>query len=187
MNSGGFAHKFRGGSNGRVGCGLCYATRARVGCVPRYLGQIGMKRKRLQGQAYIESLIGKKFGLLTVQGFSHHHYYKSGLKRVAVKCTCECGGKKTVLATLLKAGMTRSCGCLLQKPRDLNVKDLVGKRMGNVRVLKYLKHQHRGEHWEHLYQVKCMLCGSERKATRGFLKAQAQRNIIPQTCRCSWR
>lgn len=56
-----------------------------------------------------EDLIGRKFGLLTVEK-------KIGSKhRISIyKCKCECGNYIEVYRTLLMSGDTKSCGCLQQ-------------------------------------------------------------------------
>jgi hypothetical protein len=56
----------------------------------------------------IIDLTGQKFGLLTVQGYSHtniHAYWH---------CLCDCGNKKIASSTTLKSGRVRSCGCLFR-------------------------------------------------------------------------
>jgi hypothetical protein len=52
-------------------------------------------------------LTGKRFGQLTVLGFSH-------IERRATHwhCQCDCGNKKTVRGFHLTSGNTSSCGCL---------------------------------------------------------------------------
>jgi hypothetical protein len=53
------------------------------------------------------NLIGKKFGRLTVVGFSHMRN-----KRTCWLCECSCGNKKVVRNSDLTSGDTKSCGCL---------------------------------------------------------------------------
>lgn len=63
----------------------------------------------------IYDIIGKKFGRLTVVSFNNkvgeYQYYL---------CRCDCGNEKVVNRRELKAGHTKSCGCLhkelLRKP-----------------------------------------------------------------------
>jgi hypothetical protein len=52
------------------------------------------------------NLIGRKFGRLTVQEFSH----KKGKKSYWI-CLCDCGEAKVVRGDLLLDGNTTSCGC----------------------------------------------------------------------------
>lgn len=53
-------------------------------------------------------LTGERFGRLLVEGtggYNKHH-------QLYWKCECECGNYKRVLGSLLRTGMTQSCGCL---------------------------------------------------------------------------
>ena len=55
-----------------------------------------------------KSLVGNRFGRLTVISFSHrdkHHNYHW-------LCKCDCGNEKSIAGFLLKNSNTRSCGCL---------------------------------------------------------------------------
>lgn len=73
------------------------------------------------------SIVGKKFGRLTVIEFDHrndgHDYWL---------CECDCGNKKVVRRTSLMSGNTSSCGCLKHKHESL-----IGRRFGRLTVLKY--------------------------------------------------
>lgn len=55
--------------------------------------------------------IGKKFNMLTIKKLSHikGKYDKYYL------CRCECGNEKVIVYRSLKAGVTKSCGCLAIK------------------------------------------------------------------------
>jgi hypothetical protein len=77
--------------------------------------------------------IGKTYGKLTV------------LKKVDrdspktyVLCKCACGNKKIVVLSVIKNGITRSCGCLRKErnSRDFaNWQKSIGKRYGKLTVL----------------------------------------------------
>lgn len=54
-------------------------------------------------------LTGKRFGRLVVLGVSTVRLYG---KQLAWDCQCDCGTMKPVITALLKAGHTKSCGCL---------------------------------------------------------------------------
>ena len=56
----------------------------------------------------VENLLGRKFGRLTVEGFSH----QDKNSKAYWKCVCDCGNRKIAKAKLLKSGDTQSCGCL---------------------------------------------------------------------------
>ena len=58
---------------------------------------------------------GSKYGKLTVVGYEK---LKSGW---AVECTCDCGGKKTVLyPNQMRRGLVSSCGCVWKESRRIN-------------------------------------------------------------------
>ncbi len=65
----------------------------------------------------IQDLTGQKFGLLTVESFSH---YTAG-RHPYWNCRCECGNTKAVCVYNLRAGNTKSCGCLkVRRGKTLN-------------------------------------------------------------------
>ena len=64
----------------------------------------------------IDAYIGKTFGRLTVQEFSHRIPGKKGY-RYYFKCKCECGNETVVRIDQLKAGTIVSCGCYA---KDIN-------------------------------------------------------------------
>ncbi len=58
-----------------------------------------------------KNIVGLRSGQLTVVEFSHiqkNHYYW--------KCSCECGGSKTVQYSYLVNSLTKSCGCIVSPP-----------------------------------------------------------------------
>lgn len=59
-------------------------------------------------------LTGKRFGRLTVLGFSHKVVYSQTNVRYYWNCRCDCGTEKLVLASQLRGG-TLSCGCLTKE------------------------------------------------------------------------
>ena len=70
----------------------------------------------LSGKRILD-LAGEKFGRWTVlerDGFIHGGWS-------AWRCRCECGTERTLAGAMLKAGETRSCGCLLKDARDLGL------------------------------------------------------------------
>lgn len=52
------------------------------------------------------------------------------------RCRCECGTEKNVNGASLRYGRTMSCGCLSAEIADGRVKELIGKRIGELDVLK---------------------------------------------------
>ena len=64
-----------------------------------------------------ESMIGHKYGRLTVENIDHWKQLKTG-KRAYVKCKCECGNEVVVCAYALTSGGTKSCGCYFKETRS---------------------------------------------------------------------
>lgn len=62
-------------------------------------------------------LTGRKFGRLSVLGYSHSHIQPSKQKRAIWNVECECGVKKTVSTANLtgKKSSTISCGCYFKE------------------------------------------------------------------------
>jgi hypothetical protein len=70
-------------------------------------GCLRKESARTQAQKNIKSLVGEKFGLLTVIAQADSYRGHS-----AWECECECGNKVIVNSIELKNGDTLSCGCL---------------------------------------------------------------------------
>lgn len=86
----------------------------------------------------MENLIGKKFNLYTV---IDGPIRKENTKKIYWKCKCECGTIKEVRGDQLKAGTTKSCGCLKNKIFiENNIKrqtlNLTGRRYGRLITIK---------------------------------------------------
>ena len=85
-------------------------------------------------------LTGKKFNRLTVM-------YRNGHRsdvHILWHCKCDCGNEVDVGGNSLKSGNTKSCGCLnIQKISERNIKDLTGKRFGNLVVSHIVGKTHR--------------------------------------------
>lgn len=82
----------------------------------------------------MENLVGKKFNLYTV---IDGPIRKENTKKIYWKCQCDCGTIKDVRGDQLKAGTTKSCGCLKNKIFiENNIKrqtlDLTGFRYGRL-------------------------------------------------------
>lgn len=79
--------------------------------------------------------------------------------RVYYLCECECGTKKEVRADHLKAGKSKSCGCLQREIVKENTRiDLTGQQFGHLTVIglgtKPESNHQRGAYW----QCQC-ICG----------------------------
>ena len=60
-----------------------------------------------------KSLIGQKFGKLTVVSRAENYISPKGQSLVQYSCKCDCGKENiVVMATSLQSGSTKSCGCL---------------------------------------------------------------------------
>ena len=61
----------------------------------------------------IESLVGRKFGKLTVLERAEDYIVpKTKQHQFCWLCQCECGNQKVVRGSTLKNGKTTSCGCV---------------------------------------------------------------------------
>jgi 5-methylcytosine-specific restriction endonuclease McrA len=94
-------------------------------------------------------LTGKKFGKLTVISRDPE---KGKWERIRWNCLCDCGKKTVVIGDLLRKGDTKSCGCL----KNL-VYDLLGKKLGKVKVLSRAPQKKGSTYWN-------CLCDCGRKA-----------------------
>ena len=71
----------------------------------------------------MESLIGKRFGKLTVIERTENYIAPSKKYQLSQwKCICDCGKETVVTGSNLKRGNTTSCGCEAIKTRSLNGK-----------------------------------------------------------------
>jgi len=95
------------------------------------------------------SLIGKRFGMLTVVAQAPSS--SSGQRRWL--CKCDCGTEKVVAGSNLNRGTTVSCGC---KHRN----DLTGQKIGRLTVLERSeKYGTRGKRKTQLWKCLCD-CGA---------------------------
>lgn len=92
-----------------------------------------------------ESLIGQKFGRLTVIAESG----VQGKGKYKWLCKCECGNETIVRGDLLKSGRTKSCGCLSS---DVAKAHLEGQRFGNLTVIRETE---RNKYGDVLWLCKC--------------------------------
>lgn len=74
---------------------------------------------------------GNKYGRLTVL-----YSIKDKNNRTKWHCKCECGNEIEVFGAYLRSGNTKSCGCLQKEKASKSLKDLTGKKFGNLTVLK---------------------------------------------------
>lgn len=97
----------------------------------------------------MESLIGKRFGMLTV---IEQAPSDAGGRRRWV-CDCDCGGQTTVITANLTRGHSTSCGCK-------RLHDLTGQRIGRLTVLgRSDRYGSRGKRKTQLWECRCD-CGA---------------------------
>lgn len=119
-----------------------------------------------------ENLIGQKFGYLTVLERAENG--KNGQTRY--KCVCDCGKECTVLATSLKQGVTKSCGCFRRKEMSVrSFKDLTGHKFGRLTVLQRVESD---KNRKSKYLCRCD-CGNEK-----VVLATELRNGHTKSCGC---
>lgn len=111
---------------------------------------------------------GTKFGRLTVV----KEIYRSSQQLYVYECECECGRRTTTRGDCLRAGITRSCGCLVrettaQTGKRSRLPDGVASRNKIVRSYRRGA-KHRGltflledEEMDELFASPCSYCGSE--------------------------
>lgn len=58
-----------------------------------------------------DDLSGKRFGRWLVLRRAEDHISKSGYHFTQYECLCDCGATRRVLASALKSGRSKSCGC----------------------------------------------------------------------------
>lgn len=68
--------------------------------------------KRRQAEQEAESLIGKRYGRLTITGYELKARLNNPKKReMYYHCKCNCGNEIITTKSNLKSGGTQSCGC----------------------------------------------------------------------------
>ena len=81
-----------------------------------------------------KDITGQRFGNLTAISFIG--YSNGTIKKRMWLCKCDCGNQKTVILERLTSGNTSSCGCLRKEFKTKRIKDLTGKKVGFLTVIK---------------------------------------------------
>jgi 5-methylcytosine-specific restriction endonuclease McrA len=115
----------------------------------------------------LKDLIGQKFGMLTVVQRAENRQLQT-----CWLCICDCGNTKSVQASHLKNGNTRSCGCLLTSPTKFE--DIAGQKFGMLTAFRRDKYSRAGTYWI----CKCE-CGNTKSAMITRLK-----NGNTKSCGC---
>lgn len=76
--------------------------------------------------AFID-LTGQRFGRLVVL----KRVYRNGIRGTFWLCQCDCGKQKAIIASSLRGGFSRSCGCL-QKERTPRTHCMTHTRLYNI-------------------------------------------------------
>lgn len=102
-----------------------------------------------------DEIIGKRFGKLVVEKFSHFYVKPSdGKKEKRWLCKCDCGGSTVSAKRKLQTGWTKSCGCLLKTRGGMSkeidhysmysVLNQINQRCNNTSFPKYPDYGGRG-------------------------------------------
>lgn len=127
------------------------------------------------GRGHWRSLIvldGRRFGKLTVVSELAGQRGKRGER--LFRCSCDCGGEKTVSYVSLVNGSTKSCGCG-RGHGGLSI-ILDGRRFGKLTVISEM--EQRGKRGARLFRCSCD-CGNEKIVSYGNLV-----NGGTQSCGC---
>ena len=74
----------------------------------------GCYQKQRTSESSFVSLVGKKFGKLTVVERVENNRFR----QVVYRCRCDCGGEAIVSGNNLRSGTTQSCGCIKSKGEE---------------------------------------------------------------------
>lgn len=114
------------------------------------------------------SIIGKKFGKLTVLSFDkiigHSSYWK---------CKCDCGNEVSKKRYNITSGKNPSCGCA--KRECFKPDELIGQKFGKLTVISFVG---LNKFFHSVFKCKCD-CGNETDVQRSALLAGSQK-----TCGC---
>lgn len=113
-----------------------------------------------------EDLTGRIFGKLTAIEYVGSRKWK---------CKCECGEEITTRADALKAGKTKSCGCIRKETQKKEPnEDLIGKIFGKLTVVEYAG----SKNLNHMWKCRCE-CGEETIVRTAYLN-----NGHTKSCGC---
>lgn len=109
-------------------------------------------------------ITGQKFGKLTVLSRAEN----DGI-HTAWNCLCDCGKEKRIRAQSLKTGMSKSCGCVFNRPpqEDPRFVDLTGQKFNRLTVMGF---SHQGDNRKCYWTCLCD-CGKETRVVGTDLKS----------------
>lgn len=92
----------------------------------------GCQTSKSISEGKLQSLVGQRFGKLTVIEKMDNHITSGGQSKVMYQCRCDCGKKLIVTAGKLKAGETTHCPeCV-----SYDYEDFTGRKIGKLTVIE---------------------------------------------------
>ena len=131
----------------------------------------GCLQKEKAREANFLDLTGQRFGRLTVIKEADKYISPQGLKFVQWLCKCDCGNYTIVLATNLKKGTTKSCGCYnIEQAKKRLFKDLTGQKFGRLTAIKPIENHTNSNGKSMMTKWLCRCdCGNECNVQSGNL------------------
>ena len=81
-----------------------------------------------KSQIMIDEMIGKKFGMLTVEEFVGYKIGTNGVGKSMLRCKCDCGNDNFITpSNALRVGATFSCGCLNRSVGEINIENILNE------------------------------------------------------------
>lgn len=77
----------------------------------------------------LKDLTGQTFERLTVMYRTEDHIYENGRKEAVYHCRCLCGNEIDVMASALRRGYSKSCGCLRRELARQEKRDDISRRL----------------------------------------------------------
>ena len=131
----------------------------------------GCLQKEKAREANFLDLTGQRFGRLTVIKEADKYISPQRLKFVQWLCKCDCGNDTIVLATNLKKGTTKSCGCYnIEQAKKRLFKDLTGQKFGRLTAIKPIENHTNSNGKSMMTKWLCRCdCGNECNVQSGNL------------------
>lgn len=121
-------------------------------------------------------MIGEQYGRLTVIEIVEK--YKKN--QTYCRCICDCGNEKVILASNVKRGLTRSCGCLERESRFARCHDrfYVGEQVNDFTLIE--KTDKRARNGSAIWKLQCK-CGNIIEASPSQIK-----HANKKSCGCDY-
>lgn len=141
---------------------VCKCVCGTIGFISTYDLKSGKSKScGCQSPNKLKDLTGKKFGKLTVLERTNE---KKGAYYYWL-CICECGNTHKAHGGGLRNGKIKSCGCLVKESAAPRLKNLIGKRFGNLTVIKRTDNQEKEKEKRVTYWVCLCDCGTITEST----------------------